>query len=57
MTAEIAAIRAERPGVDTVAASDPADPAPFELALWILDFDDVAFAMDFASWCLRCAER
>ena len=41
MIAEIAAIRAERPGVATVAASDPAEPAPFELALAALAFADV----------------
>jgi hypothetical protein len=39
-------MRAERPGVERLAASDPAEPAPFELAFWTLVFADVAFAMD-----------
>jgi len=48
VTAEIAAMRAERPGVEEFIASDPAEPAPFELAVWILDFADAVFAMDVA---------
>jgi hypothetical protein len=41
-------MRAERPGVETFVASDPAEPAPFELAFWTLFFADAVFAMDVA---------
>jgi hypothetical protein len=47
-------MRAERPGVEELAAFDAAVPAPFELAFGTLDFADVGFGLDFASWCSSC---
>jgi hypothetical protein len=61
VTAAIAAKRADRPGLVTVPASDPAEPAPFVLAalvpaLWTLDFASVPFAMmsPFESFDVEC---